>query len=72
MIFDGFANGRIDKLAKMAGVMHEADHAYSIDPEAWNQKRMRSVMEHLQGKVSESVDSIQSSWGYSGILREMN
>ena len=29
-IFDGFADGRIDKLAKMVGVMHEADHAYSI------------------------------------------
>ena len=29
-IFDGFADGDINKLAKMVGVMHEADHAYSI------------------------------------------
>ena len=31
-IFYGFADGRIDKikLAKMAGVIHEADHAYSV------------------------------------------
>ena len=32
MIFisDGFADGQIKKLAKMVGVMHEADHTYSI------------------------------------------
>ena len=29
-IFDGFADGQINKVGKMAGVMHEADHAYSI------------------------------------------
>ena len=28
-IFDGFADGQINKLAKMAGVMHEGDYAYS-------------------------------------------
>ena len=30
LIFDGFTDGQIIKLAKMAGVMHETDHAYSI------------------------------------------
>ena len=29
-IFDGFADGKIIKFAKMASVMHEAHHAYSI------------------------------------------
>ena len=28
--FDGFVNGQIIKLAKMAGVMYETDHACSI------------------------------------------
>ena len=27
-IFDRFADGQIDQLAKMTGVIHEADHAY--------------------------------------------
>ena len=30
-IFDAFADGQINKLAKMVGVMHETDHAYCID-----------------------------------------
>ena len=29
-IFDEFADGQLIKLTKMAGLMHEADHAYSI------------------------------------------
>ena len=29
-IFDGFADAKLIKLAKMVGVMDEADHAYSI------------------------------------------
>ena len=29
-ISDGFADGKINKLVKMAGVMHQADHVYSI------------------------------------------
>ena len=33
-IFDGFANGQINKI-KMAGVMHEADHTYSIRSTWW-------------------------------------
>ena len=30
-IFDGFADGKINEtIAKMAGVMHEADRTYSV------------------------------------------
>ena len=34
-IFYGFSDGRIETLAKMAGVMHEAEHAYSIRSTWW-------------------------------------
>ena len=30
MIFPGFVKAELIKLAKMAGIMHDADHAYSI------------------------------------------